>query len=153
MIERERRFLVAELPDPLPPGSHIEQAYLTTGLVSVRVRRQGDVHTLTIKTGSGMRRTEIERSLDADEFAVLWAVATELRIVKTRHLVPVEDGSVAELDIFDGALAGRRLVEVEFADDATAIAFEPPTWFGREVTDDGRYTNAALARSGWPEEG
>ena len=37
------------------------------------------------------------------------------------------------------------LAEVEF-DSADALAtFEPPAWFGLEVTDDDAYTNASLA--------
>jgi CYTH domain-containing protein len=152
MIERERRFLVAAVPDPLPAGTRIEQGYLTTEPVSVRVRRQDGRFTLTIKTGSGLARTEIERDLAADEFDALWAVAHDLRIEKRRHLVPVAGGHIAELDLFDGALAGRQIVEVEFDSDDAAHAFEPPGWFGREVTDDRRFTNSSLARRGWPDD-
>jgi len=152
MIERERRYLVAELPGELPEPLRIEQGYVTTGRVTVRVRRVDDRHVLTIKTGSGRNRTEIERDLDREEFDALWDEATELRIVKRRHLVPLDDGLTAELDLFDGELAGRRMVEVEFDDDASADAFEPPAWFGREVTEDNRYTNSSLAKRGWPDE-
>ena len=150
MIERERRFLVDSSPAPMPAGSRILQGYLMTQPAAVRVRRQDDRYTLTIKTGSGLARTEIERGISADEFEALWAVATDLRIEKRRHLIPLGGGLTAELDLFDGELAGRQIVEVEFDTDEAAHAFTPPDWFGREVTDDGRYTNAALARDGWP---
>jgi CYTH domain-containing protein len=152
MIERERRYLVAQLPGRLPEPIPIEQAYLVTSPVSLRVRRIGGRHVVTIKSGRGRNRVEIERDIDADEFAALWAEAEELRIAKRRHVIALDDGLAAELDLFDGELAGRRLVEVEFDDDATADAFQPPAWFGREVTEDGRYTNASLARNGWPDE-
>lgn len=151
MIERERRYLVAELPAELPDPTVIVQAYLTTEPASVRVRREGDRRTLTIKIGSGVTRTEIERPLDPDEFDALWAAAKALLIEKRRHRVPIGGGLVAELDLFDGELSGRRIVEVEFADEQSASTFVPPPWFGREVTDDPRYTNAALARHGWPD--
>ena len=128
------------------------QAYLSTGAASVRVRHIDDRFVLTIKTGSGRNRTEIERALTAEEFDALWDAATELRIEKRRHRIPLPDGHTAELDLYDGELAGRRLVEVEFADDDSAEAFTAPTWFGREVTEDNRYTNSSLARSGWPDE-
>lgn len=150
MIERERRFLVAALPDPMPPASHIDQAYVTTDPLAIRVRRQDGSFTLTLKTGTGLARTEIERELSAEEFDAIWAHAHELRIRKRRHRVPLDDGNEAELDLFDGALAGHRIVEVEFDDDESAAAFQPPDWFGREVTDDVRFTNAALATHGWP---
>jgi len=151
VIERERRFLVASLPEPLPEPSRIEQAYLSTGPASVRVRRSDDRRILTIKTGSGRNRHEIERDLDQDEFDAIWAAATELRIAKRRHRIDIGNGLTAELDLYEGSLAGRRLVDVEFDSDAAANDFEPPDWFGREVTDDNRYTNSSLARFGWPD--
>jgi adenylate cyclase len=155
MIERERRFLVATLPmatAELPEPDHIVQGYLATGRVTVRVRRIGGSHILSVKVGSSRNRVEIERSLDPDEFDALWNEAHERRIDKQRHRVALDDGLVAELDLFAGDLAGRRIVEVEFPDDPTADTFEPPAWFGREVTDDTRYTNASLARHGWPDD-
>ena len=152
MIERERRFLVADVPARLPEPRRIVQGYLTTGHVTVRVRRIDDRRILTIKAGGGRDRLEIERDLDDAEFEALWAEATELRIVKRRHLIALDGGLTAELDLFDSDLTGRRLVEVEFDDEATADAFVAPDWFGREVTDDLRYTNAALARDGWPDD-
>ena len=151
MIEIERRFLVDRVPDDLPTPIRIEQAYLTTEPVAVRVRRKNGARILTIKAGSGLSRTEIERDLTDDEFDALWNQPTELRIEKRRHELDLGDGHTAELDLFDGDLAGHVIVEVEFADEASASSFTPPDWFGTEVTTDGRYTNAALARHGWPD--
>ena len=151
MIERERRFLVERLPEPLPKPKQIEQAYVSTGPASVRVRRTDEQHTLTIKTGSGRNRNEIERDLEPEEFDAIWDTAAELRISKRRHEIELDDGHTAELDLYDGTLKGRRLVEVEFESDEAADAFAPPDWFGREVTTDNRYTNSSLARYGWPD--
>jgi adenylate cyclase len=150
MIEIERRFLVAATPDALPTPRRIEQAYLTTEPIAVRVRRVDDQHILTIKGGSGLERLEIERDLDADEFQALWDVGTELRISKRRYRIDLADGAVAELDLYDGDLSGRSIVEVEFPSVEAAERFDPPGWFGTEVTNDVRYSNAELARSGWP---
>ena len=155
MIEIERRFLVERLPRDLPTPTRIEQAYLVTEPLSVRVRRRTgddvDARILTIKAGSGLARTEIERELTDEEFDALWNQPTELRIEKRRHELGLGGGHTAELDLFDGVLAGRSIVEVEFPDEDTAASFDPPDWFGTEVTDDARYTNAALARHGWPD--
>jgi adenylate cyclase len=150
VMEIERRYLVDVLPEPLPRPCRIIQGYLMTSPAAVRVRSADGEYTLTIKSGSGLRRTEIERTLSAAEFDALWEVATDLRIEKRRHRIELGDGAVAELDLFDGSLSGKRLVEVEFDDEPAAAAFTPPDWFGTEVTADGRYTNAALARDGWP---
>jgi len=152
VIERERRFLVASVPSELPPPHRIVQGYLVTRPVTVRVRRQDDSYTLTVKTGTGLARVEIERELEADEFDALWATADALRIDKRRHVIALPSGHDAELDLFDGALAGRMIVEVEFDDDEAAAGFVAPEWFGREVTYDGRYSNAALASEGWPDD-
>jgi CYTH domain-containing protein len=152
MIEIERRFLVAATPDALPEPLRIGQAYLTTEPIAVRVRRLDDQHILTIKSGSGLERLEIERDLTADEFDALWNVATELRISKRRHRIDLGDDRVAELDLYDGDLSGHSIVEVEFPTVEAAARFRPPEWFGREVTDDGRYSNAGLARHGWPAD-
>ena len=151
MIEIERRFLVDEIPGDLPEPVAVEQSYLATMPVSVRVRRLGTRRILTIKAGRGLERMEIERDLTDPEFDALWNVPSELRIAKRRHFVDLGGGHTAELDLFDGDLTGRRLVEVEFATTADAGAFTPPAWFGPEVTDDPRYTNSSLARFGWPD--
>jgi CYTH domain-containing protein len=152
MIEIERRFLVDRLPDELPEPVQVEQAYISTVPVSVRARLIGDRRVLTIKSGQGLERMEIEHDLTPEEFDALWRLPNELRISKRRHRIDLGNGLTAELDLFDGALTGRRLVEVEFDSVDAAHAFTPPAWFGREVTDDGRYTNGALARHGWPDE-
>ena len=51
-----------------------------------------------------------------------------------------------ELDLFHDALDGLIYAEVEFASVEEANAFTPPSWFGKEVTEDGSFTNAALSR-------
>ena len=58
---------------------------------------------------------------------------------------------VAEVDLFEGDLAGLCLVEVEFASEDDANAFEAPDWFGRDVTAIKGWSNADLARNGRPD--
>jgi CYTH domain-containing protein len=55
-----------------------------------------------------------------------------------------------ELDVFEGELEGLVVAEVEFDSDAAADSFEPPEWFGDEVTGDDRYLNETLAIQGRP---
>jgi CYTH domain-containing protein len=82
------------------------------------------------------------------QFDALWPLAERRRVEKVRHLVPV-GRHTAEVDLFAGALDGLCLVDVEFDDDEDLEAFEPPSWFGAEVTDDHRFSNAHLAVYGW----
>ena len=42
------------------------------------------------------------------------------------------------------------IAEVEFPDEETADAFEPPEWFDEEVTGNKTYLNETLATKGLP---
>ena len=53
-------------------------------------------------------------------------------------------------DRYEGALEGLVTVEVEFPTEEEAARFEPPGWFGRELTGEPGWSNAALARHGRP---
>lgn len=150
-VERERTFLVADMPDLPDDGTRIRQGYLALdGDVQVRVRdRAGRGRWLTVKGGTGGTRTEVELEIDGDRFEQLWPLTVGRRIDKTRYVLPI-DGADAELDVFAGDLTGLVLVEVELDSDESMATFEPPGWFGVEVTDDDRYSNASLAAQGMP---
>ena len=149
--ETERKFLVAELPD-VATGERIDQGYLavTDDGLEVRVRRRGERTLLTIKQGAGRVRVEEEIEIDPDAFARLWQLTEGRRIEKRRAVIELADDLIAELDLYEGALAGLAVVEVEFPEGADPDAFDPPAWFGREVTDDPRYKNQSLALAGAP---
>ncbi|MGI9608984.1 MAG: CHAD domain-containing protein [Acidimicrobiia bacterium] len=144
--ERERKFLVAAQPDVSGEGTILRQGYLAIeGSVSVRVRDAGqDGCTLTMKAGTGAVRTELEFEISADQFAAAWPHTGGRSVHKTRHQIPLEDHTV-ELDVFHDELQGLVMAEVEFDSDEEMSAFEPPDWFGPEVTEDDTYTNASLA--------
>ena len=151
-IEIERKFVVSELPDPLPEGQQIEQGYLAIAPdgVEVRIRRRDGRATMTVKSGPAHVRVEEELDIDDRRFEALWALTEGRRISKTRHLVPVGDGLDAEVDVFEGPHAGLLLAEVEFPSTEASAAFAPPAWLGREVTGDRRYANQSLALDGPP---
>jgi adenylate cyclase len=151
--EIERKFLVAEPPPGLDrhPSEAVEQGYVALdGDVEVRVRRKGDRRLLTVKSGRGRVRVEEELEIDERRFASLWELTAGRRISKTRYRVPVGDGLTAEVDVYDGALSGLVVAEVEFDSEQDGEAFAGPAWLGREVTDDPRYGNRALAVDGRP---
>jgi CYTH domain-containing protein len=151
-VEIERKFLV----EAVPPGDHprrgLEQGYLAVGEdgVEVRVRRADATTTLTVKSGPGLVRVEEEIPIDERRFESLWPLTEGRRVVKTRHLVALEDGLTAEVDVYDGALAGLLTAEIEFPSTDASQAFTPPEWLGREVTGDERYANRTLALHGAP---
>jgi len=151
-VEIERKWLVAAAPAGMTTaGQHIRQGYVARdGNVEVRVRIVDTTSLLTIKVGAGLARREVELEIGADEAGELWPATEGRRIEKVRYRVPVGD-HVAEVDVYDGALAGLQTVEVEFASEADAGSFVAPVWFGDEVTGDGRWSNASLAANGKPE--
>ncbi len=145
-VERERKYLLTEVPALSGSGTRLRQGYLAIdGSVSVRVRESGEAGcTLTVKAGRGAVRTELEWPLTDEQFDAAWDQTGGRRIHKTRHRVPLDEHTV-EVDVFHDDLDGLVLAEVEFESDDALAAFEPPAWFGPEVTDDEGYTNASLA--------
>jgi CYTH domain-containing protein len=153
-MEIEKKFVVRDLPAPqrLAEGEPIRQGYLAVGdNEEVRLRAKGALFFLTVKTGRGLVRGEYEVVLDATAFETLWPATEGRRLEKTRHRVPVAGGT-AEVDVFGGTLSGLALVEVEFASVDEAQSFDPPPWFGAEVTEDDRYVNRSLACNGRPAD-
>lgn len=146
--EIERKFLVRELPKRLTsyPHRHIEQGYLIAarGGLQVRLREAGSRHSLTYKRSEGITRIEREISLTKKQFDVLWPATEGQRLTKTRYDIPFGDLMV-ELDIYSGRHKGLIVAEVEFDNEKSARAFEPPSWLGRDVTGVGRYSNVRLA--------
>jgi CYTH domain-containing protein len=153
-IERERKFLIDTVPGDLDLSDRVEirQGYLIADdSASVRVRDAAEKGcTLTVKAGQGAERTELEFAIGREHFDAAWPHTEGRRVVKTRHRIRFGEHCI-ELDVFADSLEGLVFAEVEF-DSADALeAFRPPPWFGQEVTDDGRYTNASLALHGRPD--
>jgi adenylate cyclase len=152
-IEVERKFAVAKLPEFEVPGARLRQGYVTRGSgTEVRLRQADAVHTITVKTGSGLVRGETEVELTAAQFEALWPTTEGARLEKTRHTLD-RDGHTYFVDVYDGGLAGLLTVEVEFPDAGAAAAFVPPDWFGTELTGRSEYGNRSLAVDGLPADG
>ncbi|MEY8829278.1 CYTH domain-containing protein [Sedimentitalea sp. XS_ASV28] len=151
--EVERKFLVAELPDLTRARAvRIRQGYLTSKAdsVEIRLRQKGDTYLTTLKKGAGLERVECEANISEVHFDAFWPATEGRRVEKTRWSGQLAGGATFELDIFEGTLAPLVLVEVEFGTVKEATGFQPPAWFGQDVTDDARYSNASLAASGAP---
>ena len=128
----------------------IEQGYVAIDPdgTEVRVRQRGDTTVLTVKSGPGEGLRARARDLGGG-----------LRATVRAHRAAA--GATPPHDRGGGAgsrstssrviLRGSPLVEVEFGSEAEAAAFEPPDWFGRELTGMDEYANVNLARDGLPE--
>jgi len=152
-LEIERKFLVigdawraaAHAVLPMAQGYINDLGAMDRGeqKASVRVRIQGDAAFLNLKSRElGHTRQEFDYSIPVDDARALLALCVGGVIDKRRHLVR-HAGHLWEVDEFGGDNAGLVVAEIELAHaDET---FERPGWLGREVTDEARYYNLALA--------
>ncbi len=149
--EIERKFLVEKIPEDLSGyQSHkIKQAYVSTD-PTIRIRQKDDLFILTVKGSGLMKKQEYELDITKEQFDKLWKKTEGAPIEKTRYIIPLNNDLKAELDIYEGSLEGFMNVEVEFSSTKDAILFDPPSWFGKEVTQDYRYRNSNLAKFGIP---
>lgn len=153
-FEIERKYLIA-MPErdflDSCERSEITQTYLlgeenTTERVRKRVRGETCEYTHTVKRKlNNVRRIEDEHVIGAEEYEALLKRADPARqvIEKTRHCFEYE-GRVWELDVFP-FWADRAFLEIELTDESEPAALPPGIRLIREVTDDPRYTNAALS--------
>jgi CYTH domain-containing protein len=150
-VEIERKYLLRRLP-PETVGAQsmvIDQGYIPGTTLVERVRRveaaDGVRHDRTVKSGTGLVRTELVEPCTPEAFTVLWPLTEGKRIRKRRYRL-MDTGHVWEIDEF----LDRRLVlaEIELASARDEVAI--PGWLAkcvvREVTDDPEYLNYRLAR-------
>jgi len=154
--EIERKF-VLNVPlvfdQELHGGKRIIQGYvaLDANGTELRVRQMASQAYLTVKSGKGLVRTEVEMEISAEQFDELWAFTEGRRIEKVRYYMTWE-GQGVEIDIYEGALSGYIVAEAEFSSEAAAADFRvPEDWAVMEVTNDARFKNQALAVNGWPQ--
>ena len=158
-LEIERKYLIARpdaalLEEKSVKRLEIEQVYLRAGASGtgrrIRRTRSGAEERFfyTEKTRvTAVTRIEREREISAAEYEALLSERDgALRTIeKTRYLVPFE-GHTLEIDVFP-FWDDRAFCECELQSEDEPIPL--PDWLHvyREVTDDPRYTNRALARS------
>ena len=153
--EIERKYLI-RMPDPAwlareAEATEIRQTYLLTAPnCTERVRRRGRdgryVYTHTIKRKlSDLRRIEDETEISEKEYEELLLRADPARkpVEKVRWCF-WHAGQFFELDVFP-FWTDRAYLEIELADESQQVILPPGLRIIREVTDDPRYTNAALA--------
>ncbi|KNY19694.1 CYTH domain-containing protein [Methylobacterium sp. ARG-1] len=150
-LEIERKFLATSAVLPCcRSGTLLVQGYLFTDAHhTLRVRRAGDRAFLTWKgpkSGAVREEVECEVPLQMGE-ALLADVPLNERVQKVRYRVE-HAGSIWDVDVFEGALDGLMLAEIEMAHEDELVAL--PFWLGREVTSDQRYRNSRLAMGAMP---
>jgi adenylate cyclase len=151
-VEVERKWLVHTPPDlPVHQGRRVTQGYIALAEdgTEVRLRQIGAQYFQTVKSKGGLVRGEIEVELTKPQFEALWPATAGRRLEKTRYRVPWA-GKHVEVDVYDGALAGLVVAEVEYTSTSESAQFPTPPWCGTEVTQDEAYKNMHLALHGMP---
>ena len=155
-LEIERKFLVAGdgwKKHVLVKKVPIEQGYFSTGEKApvIRIRVTNDQAFMTIKSNHrGMTRKEFEYEIPFVDGEELIKACEKPTIKKTRHYVVDNFNQLWEIDIFRGINKGLVLAEIELESEKQPVIITD--WLGREVTDDERYRNTALAATKVPKE-
>lgn len=148
-MEIERKFLIEKeyLPKNLEQYAHndLEQAYIITDPV-LRIRKKDEQYILTYKGHGFMVREEVEFPLSREAYEKLLTKTEGTIITKTRYKIPEQNGLTIELDIFSGLFDGLMIAEVEFPNEKIALTYNPPAWFGKEVTNEATFHSASLSK-------
>lgn len=145
--EIERKFLVKDdgWRSHISSSSNFVQAYIATQEDrSLRVRLMDDERaTLTIKIGRQLiSRDEFEYAIPVADARQLIDSALGVVLQKTRHEVQHE-GYTWEVDLYAGVYTGLVVAEVEMDHEEERPPL--PSWVGREVTGDRRFSNLVMA--------
>jgi adenylate cyclase len=147
--EIERKFLVRgdDWRALVTRTTLLRQGYLSTDPqreVRVRVTDESEAF-LTVKAKRpGPERAEFEYPIPVPDARALLAHRTGRLVEKNRHHLATSDAGEWVVDEYVGAHTGLIVLEIEW-EDAEDTSLVLPSWVGADVTDDRRYSNAALA--------
>jgi CYTH domain-containing protein len=147
-LEIERRFLVSGQAwrAHVRWSAQLRQGYLASAAegLTLRVRRSGPEQAwLTLKfPAAGIARQEFEYAIPPADAEALLQQCPEA-VLKCRHGLDLPDGDWV-LDVFEAENAPLVIAEVELERAEQPVAV--PAWCVREITAEGAFSNAALAR-------
>jgi CYTH domain-containing protein len=152
-VERERRFLLADLPEGLTradPHLQITDNYITSTRLRLRKVRDPRTNKWVVKftqkfapDPEDLSRTIITNTyLNALEAETL-SVFNSNEIRKNRYRFEFE-GREFGVDMFLGDLFGLVLAEVSFETDEELDSYEKPPFAIADVTDDSIFTGGQL---------
>src|SRR5689334_1224623 len=153
-VERERRFLLADLPEGLTrvdPHLQITDNYITGTRLRLRKVREPRTNKWVVKftqkfapNPEDLSRTIITNTyLNALEAETL-SVFNSNEIRKNRYRFEFE-GREFGVDMFLGDLFGLVLAEVSFATDEELDSFEKPPFAIADVTNDAIFSGGRLS--------
>src|ERR1044072_486918 len=152
-IEREKRYLLRELPADVNRADHhlqITDNYITGTRLRIRKVRDPKTNKWVVKftqkfapEDTDLSRTNITNiylnAIEADTLAVF--ASNEIR----KNCYPFEfDGRRSTIVVILGVLLGLVLAETSFADDAEMDAFPLPSFALADVTNNPAFTGGKL---------
>jgi CYTH domain-containing protein len=154
-VERERRWLMREAPDPKDATAEVEITDIYFSGTRLRLRRMVDrrgeqptIYKLTQKVpGTSTAGLVTNTYLSKAEYELL-AQLDGCELKKIRYSIPPFG-----IDAFLPPLAGLVLAEAEFEDDEAMAAATAPAEAISEVTDDPQFTGGYLAAFGLATQG
>ena len=153
-VERERRYLLSDLPEGLTradPHLQITDNYITGSRLRIRKMRDPRTNKWTVKftqkfvtNPPDISRTTITNTyLNALEAEIL-SVFNSNEIRKNRY--PFEfEGHRFAIDMFLGDLFGLVLAEIDFETDEELDRFPKPPFAIADVTQDPVFTGGSLS--------
>ena len=164
--EIKRRFLTLETSwkerAKVKLATHIIQGYpvhLQQPGVAVRVRKSiSFIGNIKYEYGEKHEGTELitpeaERIIPEKDGIVLLSDCEDNILNKIRWRVKIGKKLTVEVDEFISIRNEPVILtisEVEFKSTEDAEAFEPPTWFGKEITAEFKWSNYQLCTEGIP---
>lgn len=152
-VERERRYLLRELPPGLrlsDPHTQITDNYVTGTRLRLRKVRDPRTNEWTLKLTQKHTPTppDFSRALITNMYLSpyeyeVFSVFEGNELRKNRY--PFEHGGrLYSVDVFLGPLRGLVLAETDFENDEELDAFPPPAFAHLDVTRDGLFTGGRL---------
>lgn len=151
--EIERKYLLKRLPKDLSKlctaKFRTEHGWLPGELIHERITFSGKSGKFfrVIKTGQGLERIEAQEEISIDLFSALWPLTKGKRIVKTRYLVPAENGLIWEIDDFLDRDLQLAEIEIPTVDTEVVIPAWLKDYIAKEVTESSIFLNINLAKS------
>ena len=152
-FERVRRYLLFVLPPGLAldsPHIRITDRYIPDTRLRLRQMEdeQGNITALKLTqkydppTGIGLETIITNLYLNEAEYQTLACLQGKL-LIKRRYPYPFA-GRTYSLDVFEGALEGLILCEIEFDEHTVSQPMNIPPFAVREVTDEPFFTGGSL---------
>lgn len=146
-IEIERKFLLKNnnWKELVTDSVSIDQYYIyINGKDQVRIRKMGNNYYLTKKIvikNNNMSRHEMEKQISEITFNELIAFAIS-KVSKIRHFIPLnkKEHRYIEIDVYDNGLV---TAEIELESENEVISL--PSFIGKEITDNDKYSNISLS--------